>query len=84
MIGSKSGELEACLFRVESLSDKKQRFKVNVNAQEYHLVGRVGDGEEFHVVFDRTIGAVRDGVCGGDEEGDATLHQADDASNQLE
>ncbi|KAK8823863.1 hypothetical protein WA538_001153, partial [Blastocystis sp. DL] len=40
VIGSKSGELEACLFRVESLSDKKQRFKVNVNAQEYHLVGR--------------------------------------------
>ena len=46
VIGSKSGELEACLFRVESLADKKQRFKVNVNAQEYHLVGRVGVGAE--------------------------------------
>ena len=72
------------MFRVESLSDKKQRFKVNVNAQEYHLVGRVCEGEEWHVVFDRSVGAVCDGVCGGDEEGDASLHQADDASNQLE
>lgn len=41
MIGDKNGELDACLFRIESLSDRKQRFKVSVNAQQYHLVGRV-------------------------------------------
>lgn len=41
IIGDKNGELEGCLFRIENLSDKKQRFKVSVNAQQYHLVGRV-------------------------------------------
>lgn len=41
MIGDKNGELDACLFRIESLSGRKQRFKVSVNAQQYHLVGRV-------------------------------------------
>ena len=41
VIGDKNGELDACLFRIESLSDRKQRFKVSVNAQQYHLVGRV-------------------------------------------
>lgn len=41
IIGDKNGELEACLFRLEALRDKKQRFKVSVNASQYRLVGRV-------------------------------------------
>ena len=45
VIGDRNGELQACLFRIESLSDKRLRFKVSVNAQEYHLVGRVGREE---------------------------------------
>ena len=42
IIGDKGGELSAVLFRIESLRDAKQRFKVNVNATQYQLVGRVG------------------------------------------
>ena len=45
MIGVRGAEMEAALFRIERLSDKRLRFKVSVNASQYHLVGRVGERE---------------------------------------
>lgn len=85
MIGVRGAEMEAALFRIERLSDKRLRFKVSVNASQYHLVGRVGERETCEgVVLYRARGAVRDAVCGGDQEGHAALHQAAHAPNSME
>lgn len=85
MIGVKGAEMEAALFRIERLGDKRLRFKVSVNASQYHLVGRVGEmGTCEGVVLYCAVRAVCDAVRRGDQEGHAALHQAAHAPNSVE
>ena len=97
IIGDKGGELSAILFRIESLRDAKQRFKVNVNATQYQLVGRVGrcsseNKYDMHspissfsyVVFDCAFRSMCDGLCGGNEKGYSKIREAVVAESQVE
>lgn len=71
----------ASLFRIERLADKRLRFKVSVNASQYHLVGRVGVRGMCHVVLYCTVCTVCDAVCRGNKEGHASLYQTAHAPN---
>lgn len=84
VIGPKGGETVAALFRIERLADKRLRFKVSVNASQYHLVGRVAGRGRCDVVLHCALRALRDALCRGHQEGDAPLHQAAHAPHSME